>query len=357
MKKKYFMISLSLAVIINLVLLIPDFNHIALSADEIKLKITNYFPPPSMQSKILVEYIKELESRTNGRVKVQYFAGGSLLKAPATIKGIDNGIADIGLSHIEYTAGRFPVMEACEMPLGYASGWVANQIMNDFYYKFKPKEFEKYKVLWFHANSPSVIISKKPVRKLEDLKGLTIRAPGRFGDVITALGGTPAPTHIMETYSAIAKGVLDGVFVPYETLRTFKFAEVAKYVTDTRFIGPSYPFYVVMNKKSYGKLPPDIKEIFDTLTGEYRERMALMWNGVEFPGKAFGEKMGVEYIELSSSEAARWKAAVQPVIENYVKDMVSKGYPETEVRGWFKYIKERMAYLTEKQKFYQINTP
>jgi len=357
MKKKYFMISLSLAVMINLVLLIPNFSPPALSADVIKLKISNYFPPPSMQSKILVEFIKELESRTNGRVKVQYFAGGSLLKAPATIKGIDSGIADIGLAHIEYTAGRFPVMEACEMPLGYSSGWVANQIMNDFYYKFKPKEFDKYKVLWFHANSPSVVISKKPVRKLEDMKGLTIRAPGRFGDVITALGGTPAPTHIMETYSAIAKGVLDGVFVPYETLRTFKFAEVAKYVTDTRFIGPSYPFYVAMNKKSYGKLPPDIKEIFDTLTGEYRERMALMWNGVEFPGKAFGEKMGVEYIELSPSETDRWKKAVQPVIENYVKDMVSKGYPESEVRGWFKYINERMAYLTEKQKFYQINTP
>ena len=66
-----------------------------------------------------------------------------MLKAPATIKGISSGIADIGLAHIEYTRGRFPVMEACEMPLGYASGWVANQIMNDFYNKFKPKEFDK----------------------------------------------------------------------------------------------------------------------------------------------------------------------------------------------------------------------
>ena len=357
MKKKFFPISLCLALILYLILLIPGFSPSANSADVINLKITNYFPPPSMQSKIMAEYISELESRTDGRVKVQYFPGGSLLKAPATIKGIDSGITDIGLAHIEYTAGRFPVMEACEMPLGYSSGWVANQIMNDFYNKFRPKEFDKYKVLWFHANSPSLIISKKPVRRLEDLKGLTIRAPGRFGDIISALGGTPAPTHIMETYGAMAKGVLDGVFVPYETLRTFKFAEVAKYVTDTRFIGPSYPFYVMMNKKSYAKLPPDIKEIFDTLSGEYRERMALMWNGVEFPGKAFGSEMGVEYIKLSPQEAARWEKAVQSVIENYVKDMVSKGFSESEVRGWFEYIKERRAYLTEKQKFYQINTP
>lgn len=325
-------------------------------AQVINLKFSNYFPPPSNQSKICVEFIKELESRTGGRVKVKYFPGGSLLKAPATIKGIESGIVDIGLAHIEYTAGRFPVMEVCELPLGYPTGWVANQVMNDFYNKFKPKEFDKYKVLFFHANSPSMIISKKPVRKLEDMKGLTLRAPGRMGDVIRALGGTAAPTHIMETYDAIAKGVIDGVYTPYETLRTFKFAEVAKYLTVSWHIGPSYPFYVAMNKKSYAKLPPDIKEIFDTLTGEYRDRFALMWNAIEFPGKAFGEKKGVEYIELSEAESARWEKAVAPVIENYVKSMVSKGYQESEVRGWIKYIKERTAYLLEKQKFYQIRS-
>jgi TRAP-type C4-dicarboxylate transport system substrate-binding protein len=356
MKKKHFLIFLSLAVAINMVFLIPGFSPSAYCA-EVNLKMANYFPPPAMQTKLLGEFGKELEARTGGRVKVQYFPGGSLLKAPATIKGIGSGIADIGLAHIEYTRGRFPVMEACEMPLGYSSGWVANQLMNDFYNKFKPKEFDDYKVLWFHANAPSMLISKKPVRKLEDMKGLNIRAPGRFGDVITALGGTPAPTHIMETYAAISKGVIDGVFTPYETLRTFKFAEVAKYVTNTSFFGPSYPFYVAMNKKSYANLPPDIKEIFDTLTGEYKERYALMWNGIEFPGKAFGKDKGVEYIELSAQEAARWEQAVQPVIDNYIKDMVSKGYKESEVKGWFKYIKERTAYLAAKQKFYQIKSP
>jgi TRAP-type C4-dicarboxylate transport system substrate-binding protein len=248
-------------------------------------------------------------------------------------------------------------MEAAEMPVGYSSGWVANQIMNDFYNKFKPEEFDDYKVLWFHACSPSVIISTKPVRKLEDMKGLTFRAPGRFGDVIKALGGTPSPTPIMETYDAIAKGVIDGVFTPYETLKTFKFAEIAKYVTDTTFIGPCYPFYVVMNKKSYQKLSPDLKDILDELSGEYRERYALMWNAIEFPGKAFGKEQGVEYISLPAEEAARWQQAVQPVIEDYIKDMVSKGYKESEVREWFKYIKERTAWLTERMKFYQIRTP
>ena len=82
-----------------------------------------------------------------------------------------------------------------------------------------------------------------------------------------------------------------------------------------------------------------------------------MWNAIEFPGKAFGKEKGVEYISLPAEEEAKWEKAVQPVIENYVKDMVSKGYKEDEIRAWFKYIKERTAWLAERQKFYQIRTP
>jgi TRAP-type C4-dicarboxylate transport system substrate-binding protein len=342
--------------IIVLMLLLFPFNSAFPKSKAIVLKFAHYFPAPAKQSKICEEFITELEKRTNGSVEVRYFPGGSLLKAPAMIKGIQKGIADIGFSHIEYTPGRMPVTEVAELPLGYQTGWLANQIMNDFYNEFKPTEWDRFKVLWFHANSPSLIITKKPVRALEDMKGLTIRAPGRFGDVIRALGGTPAPTPIMETYDAIAKGVIDGVFAPYETLRTFRFAEVAKYVTVTWHIGPCYPFYVAMSKRSYQKLPKDIQEILDTLAGEYKERMALVWNSVEFAGKAFGEKQGVEYIELSKDESDRWKKAVEPVIEDYVKSMTAKGYAESDVRGWIKYIKERTDYLIKKQIVYQIKS-
>ena len=325
-------------------------------AKTIELKISNYFPPPSGQSKIMVQFIQELEARTGGQVKVKYFDGGSLLKAPATIKGVETGIADIGLSHIEYTAGRFPVMEACELPLGFATGWVANQIMNDFFNKFKPKEFDKFKILWWHANSPSVLITTKPVRNIEDLKGMIIRAPGVMGDIIQATGATAAPTPVSETYDAISKGVVNGVFTPFETLRTFKFAEVAKFVTVASPINTSYPFFIAMAKEKYDSLPADVKNILDTLSGQYRERMALMWNAIEFPGKNFGKEMGVEYIELSSEEEAKFQTAADKVVEDYVKKMIGNGFPEDEIRGWLKYLKERSAELLELQKFYQVKS-
>jgi TRAP-type transport system periplasmic protein len=322
----------------------------------LEIKFANFFPPPSSQSKIAEDFIADLEQRTGGRVKVKYFAGGSLLKATTMIDGIEKGIADIGISHIDYTPGRMPVMEAAELPLGYPSGWVANQIMTDFYLKFKPKEMDTVHPMWWHANPPSTLQTTKPVRTLEDLKGLTIRAPGIIGDVIKALGGTPAPTPSPETYDAISKGVIQGAFMGTEAQKNWRFAEVTKFLTNSWIIGPSYPFYTIINKNTYKKFSPEVRSIFDGLCGEYRERYALMWNAIDFDGIEAAQANKVEYIDLSKEEALKWEKAVQPVIEDYVKRMTSRGFKEPEVREWIKYLKARVVYLTQKQKDYGIRS-
>ena len=319
-------------------------------AKVINLKVANYFPPPANQSKVLEEFCRELEKRTHGAVKVDYYPGGSLLKATAMFQGVVDGIADIGYSHVYYTAGRMPVTEASGLPLGYPSAWVGSHALNDFYHEFKPKEFDQVRVLWMNTSTPSAIATaKKPIRKLEDLKGLTIRAPGLSGDIMKALGGTPAPTPMMEVYDSLAKGVLDGEASNFETLRAFRFAEVVKYTTSIWPITYPFPFYVVMNKNSYKKLPADIRSVFDTLVGEYTERFILMWNANDFVGKKFGQEKGVEFIDLPPDEIAKWRAAVEPVIDDYVKTMVSKGHSEAEVRGWIKFLRDRIEYWTAKQ--------
>jgi TRAP-type C4-dicarboxylate transport system substrate-binding protein len=323
----------------------------------INLKVANYFPPPSKQSKITEEFAAELESRSGGRIKAQFFAGGSLLKAPAMFKGVETGIADIGYSHVYYTPGRMPVTELVGLPIGSPTGWVAAHMAYDFYEKVKPKEFGNVRVLCIHGNAPSLIICRKPLEKLEDLKGVTIRAPSLSGEIVAALGGTPAPTPMMEVYDAIAKGVNDGVWAPYETLKTFRFAEVAKYVAVIWQIGSVYPFYLAMNKNSYNKLPRDLQSLVDTMAGEYQERFALMWNEIELVGKAFGASQGVKYIEYSDQEGAKWEKAVEPVIDKYTKALVSKGYAEKEVKGWIAYMKERNKYWTQKQIEYKIPSP
>jgi TRAP-type C4-dicarboxylate transport system substrate-binding protein len=324
-------------------------------AKVIKLKAANFFPPPSNQSQILEEFCREVEARTGGAVKIDYYAGGSLLKPTAMFDGVVTGIADIGYAHVYYTSGRMPVTEAIGLPLGYPSAWVAGHVANDFYEEFKPKEFDKVKVLLMNTSTPSAIATaNKPVRKLEDLKGLTLRAPGIAGEVIKALGATPAPTPMPEVYDAIAKGVLDGEASNFETLATFRFAEVVQYSTSAWQITNPYPFYLVMNKNSYAKLPPDIRSIFDTVVGEYKELYQLRWNAVDFFGRSFGQEKGVSFIDLPDKEAQRWVTAVEPVIDGYVKNMVKKGFSETEVRGDIKFIRNRIGYWRKQQIAFRI---
>ena len=323
----------------------------------ITLKFANYLPPQSAHSKIIEEFIHDLELRTNGRVKGKYFIGGSLLKGTTMYNGIETGIADIGFSHVYYTPGRMPVTELTGLPLGSTSAWVCSHVLNDFYFKVRPKEWDNVKVLWLSSTMTASIISKEPIRKLEDIKGLTIRAPGVVGEIVRALGGTPAPTPIMEIYDGLAKGVLDGDYGNYEIIKAFRLSDVAKYTTTSWQLGAAYPFYTIMNKNTYEKLPSDVREIFNDLCGEYRERYALMWNQIEIGGKNYGEKNGMKFIDISDEEAAKWNKAVESVVDDQVNRMVEKGFSKPEVMEWLSYIKERIDYYTKKQIEYRVPSP
>jgi TRAP-type C4-dicarboxylate transport system substrate-binding protein len=355
MKKRW---GLHVALLLAMVLIFSNGGQKAYAASDVfNFKFAHIFPGPAKQSQICEAFVQELEERSGGRIKTQYLGGGSLLKPPGMYNGIELGVADMGFSHVEYTPGRFPVTEACDLPLGYPSGWVSNMVVNDFYNKFKPKELDKVKVLWMHASTPNVMITTKPVRSLDDMKGLTIRGPGRVGDTVKALGASPAPMPIMEVYDGMSKGVIQGVNTPFETLKTFRFGEVAKYVTSSWQVGNIYTFFVIMNKKSYDKLPPDLKEILDELSGEYKEKFALMWNSIDFEGKDFAAQKGVEFINLDQGQVDRWKTVTDSVVDDYVKDMTSKGHSESEVKGWISYLRERIDFWTQKQIQYRIPSP
>jgi len=163
-------------------------------AEPIKLTYSNFFPPTHIQSRLAESWCKEVEKRTNGQVKVEYYPGQTLTKANQSYDGVLQGLSDIGFSVLAYTRGRFPVMSAIDLPLGYTSGRVATAVINEVYKKFKPKELDDTQVMYLHAHGPGLVHTKdKPVRKLEDMKGLKFRAHGTSADVVNFLGGTPVP--------------------------------------------------------------------------------------------------------------------------------------------------------------------
>lgn len=327
-------------------------------AKPIELKFANFFPPVAKMSTLGEDFIAEIDKRTNGRVKITYFPGGSLLGPADMYGGVEEGIADMGHSHIGYYRDLFLVTEVMTMPMGFTSGWVDNHVVNDFYDKFRPEEWDKVHVLWLSGTGPKIFYTaEKPIREMEDFKGLKIRGPGRAGDIIVALGGTPIPTPMPEAYEAVSKGVLDGLHLPFEPLKAWRMADITKYVTNSWQIGEIDVFWVIMNLDSWNRLPADIQKIFNETSEEFKEIYAEAWIELDFAGRDAAIEAGNELIELSPEEAARWVAAVQPVMDDYVKSMVDRGYSETEVRSWIKYTEERIEYWTKKQIELGIKSP
>ena len=112
----------------------------------IDLTYQNVFPAPHKHSLMVGEWGKELEKRTNGRVKVTVFPIGQLTAADKSYDGTARGISDLAQSLFGYTRGKFPLSEVLDLPLGYKSALQATKVANDFFKQFKPKEMDEVKM-------------------------------------------------------------------------------------------------------------------------------------------------------------------------------------------------------------------
>jgi len=217
-----------------------------------------------------------------------------------------------------------------DLPLGYKKGNQATKLGNAYFAKFKPKEFDDVKIMYFHAHGPGLVNTKKPVEKLEDLKGLKLRGTGTSAKVAAALGATPVPMPQTDTYDALQKGVVDGVLSPIEVLKGWKFGEVT--AATTQNFGSSYSllFFVAMNKKKWDSLPKDVQETIEKINQEWIEKTAKLWVDLDEEGAKFAIAKGHKIIPLSKGEDEPWAKLVRPVLEEYVKDTQAKGLPGGE---------------------------
>ena len=340
-----------LYVFLGLVLIVmPMFGACApaSTAEVIELTYSNFFPPTHLHSILAEEWIEEIETRTNGRVEITYYPGGSLTPAPGIYDGVVEDISDIGMSCLAYTIGRFPASELVDMPHAYPSGWVATKVANDFYEEFKPAEFDDVHALYFHAHGPGVVFTtEKPVRKMEDLKGLVIRSTGVGAKIMEALGAEGYGASQGEAYELMSKGTIDGSFTPREVLKGWKQAEVVKYVTGCYDVGNTTDMFVVMNKAKWDSLPGSIKKIFTEVSEEWVEKHAMVWTYYDKVGIDYFLSLGGgrELIELPPEEMARWVETTRPLIDKYIEEKTAMGLPAADYQ---EYLVERSRYWAER---------
>ena len=300
----------------------------AMAADPvITLRYSNFFPATHKNSIIAEEWSKDVEKRTGGKVKISYYSGGTLTPAAQTYDSVVKGIADIGNTVLGYTMGKFPLSEVLDYPVGYPSGIVATKLGNAFYEKFKPKEFDDVKILYFHAQGPGILHTKKPVKTLEDLKGMKIRTFGSNARFASLLGAAPVGTTMPETYDALRTGVAEGAMAPIESLQGWKWGEVIKSTTENYGTAYTATFIVFMNKAKWNSLPPDVKKTIDAMSAEYMEKQGKLWDTIEAEGREFTLKRGNQILRLTAEENARWVAKTQPMFDDYMAKTKAKGLP------------------------------
>ena len=313
---------------------------VSTSAPSITLTYAN-FPPASTFPCVQMEHWKqEIEKRTNGKVKVQTFPGGTLLGPKNMVDGVISGVADIGNFAMSYQPGRFPVSAAIDLPLGFPNAKAASLTLFDLIQKYQPAEFKDVKIITLFTCSPSDIMTSKPVKSLADLKGMELRCAGTGVEIMKQLGATPIAMPQSETPDAIQKGVVKGMVSSLEILQDLNFAAYCPYATKLNLFVVS--FAVIMNKGKWESLPADVKKVIDDMareqalwTGTYADshvQEALIW------AKA---KNKHEVLTLPEAETAKIPEMLKPVIDNYISQTNKTGLPAEQILNDIKAIKEK----------------
>lgn len=297
------------------------------SNDVIELNYAFFAPAGTFPAVQMEKWAEEVEKRTDGKVKVNTFPGGSLLTAENMFDGVANGLADIGLSVTAYEPGRFPLLAIADLPSGYPNATVASKALADLVKEYPDEALKDFKVITVFATEASYIQSKEPIESLKDLKGKQLRIPGGTTHVFEKLGASPVGMSQGEVAEALQTGVVKGYVSSREVLQDLKFAEMVKYVTD-------YPltmntFVAVMNKDKWESLPDDVKKVIDELNAEMTEFTGqYLDNHVNESLKWSQEEHGVKMVKLKDEE--KWDEILKELQLEEVKKAEKAGLPGKE---------------------------
>jgi TRAP-type C4-dicarboxylate transport system substrate-binding protein len=300
----------------------------AAQTQPIELKLSHWTPPAHVNQKVYLPWAEMIAKKSGGRLKVTVFPGAVLGKPADHWDMAQNGVVDITWGTHNYTAGRFPLTSAMDLPFQIKTAKGGSRALHEFYLKHLQKEHDKVKVLWLQVPAPFQLhMVKKVVLSPDDLAGLRIRTGGgQLSEIVKALGAVPIALSVPETYNALERGVVDGTILPYEAAKAFKLAEVTKQVVDVRMFTASQ--FTVMNLAKYNGLPDDLKKVIDEVSGSWAAEYAgAIWDQGEVEGLDAMAKAGVQLHKLTDAQRVAWTAKTKIVEEDWIKATEAKGLP------------------------------
>ncbi len=306
----------------------------AQAQQKIEMKLAYFVGDQHAMSKWLVQWSEQLEKGSGGRIAVKRFPGAQMGPTPQHYDFARTGQADASWFLHGGTPGRFPLTEIVNLPFMVGSAEIGTKVLNDAQLraKYLDAEHKGVKVLVLFTHQPGgPHTTKKPIRTLEDFKGMRLRfASPTVRDLVAALGATPVGVPPTEIAEQLQKGTIDGAFIDYGGAGiAFKLGGTVKYSTELYVYVTS--FGLALNEEFWGKLPVDLKKLVaDTTTGKEKE-IGEAWDGLDVPGKKALMDGGGEAIRFSAAENAKVRKIGAEVSEAKLREYEAKGMPARAV--------------------------
>lgn len=300
-------------------------------AQEVTLRMHQFLPPQANVPKLVLDvWADAVEEDSNGRIKVERYPSMQLGGSPPELmdQAID-GVADIVWTVVGYTPGRYPSTEVFELPFMVTNARAASSAYWQMFEKhMKDSEFQDVHILGTWVHGPGMIHVNKEVRTPGDMEGLKIRGGSRLvNSLLEKMGSTPVGMPVPAVPEGLSKGVIDGTTIPWEVTAALKVPELVEYHTE--FDGNALytlTFVLAMNKDRYESLPDDLKQVIDENSGlEFSIFAGGTQADADGPARKLAVDRGNNIITVSGDELAAWRDVAQPIYDEWVADMNSKG--------------------------------
>jgi len=301
-------------------------------APQVTLRMHHFLPAVTNgQAKFLAPWAKKVGEDSNGRIKIDIFPSMQLGGAPPQLfDQARDGVVDLVWTLPGNTPGRFPISETFELPfVPHRKALVNSLAFQEFADAYMKDEFREIHPICFWTHDHGLVHANKPVRTLEDMKGLKLRFPTRLcGEALRSMGVNAIGMPIPQVPESLAQRVIDGTVLPWEVVPSIKVQELVKNHTGIPGSPTLYvaTFVLAMNKPKYESLPADLKAILDKNSGAAAAIVAgRAWDDQAIVVSEMVKARGNTTIVLTDEEAARWRKTTEPVIENWLKTTKERG--------------------------------
>jgi TRAP-type C4-dicarboxylate transport system substrate-binding protein len=280
----------------------------------------------SAHDKFLAPWARQVEAQSGGRIRIDLFPSMQLGGAPADLfDQARDGVADIAWAQPGNTPGRFPKIEAFELPfVPSRRALVSSKAIEDYARANLADEFRDVHPICFSCSDRGVLHTNRPVHIIEEMRGLRLHVQTRFtAAALHALGAVGVPMPSAQLPLAIAQHVVEGCVDPWDMVPTFKLNDLLKIHTEFSDLSLSTTTFVLaMNKASYDKLPRDLKTVIDNNSGQPAAAIAgAMWDVQAAAVIDMVSGRGDPITTLLPEAVAHWRKATEPAIEAWLKDM------------------------------------